>query len=154
MNTRHVLTLAAAAWLAAASACAIAQQPGTVKPLRGDVPIEATSNADSFRTERDRLPIARDFVQQPPLIPHTIQGYNITRNYNKCMDCHSWSRYQEAGATKVSIAHFKDSEGRELSNISPRRYFCTQCHVPQTEAKPIVANEFQPAKGLRDVKVK
>ena len=44
-------------------------------------------------------------------------------------------RYKESGATKVSITHFKDRDGRELSNISPRRYFCTQCHVPQTNAK-------------------
>jgi cytochrome c-type protein NapB len=151
MNTRHLFRLAAAAWLAAASTYAIAQQPG--KP-RGDIPIEATSNVDSFRTERDRQPIPRDFVQQPPLIPHTVQGYNITKNYNKCMDCHSWARYQEEGATKVSIAHFKDAEGRELSNISPRRYFCTQCHVPQTEARPLVANEFQPVRGLRGPQAK
>ena len=75
-------------------------------------------------------------VQQPPLIPHTINGYQITRNFNKCMDCHAFQKAKAAGATKVSVTHFKTREGGELDNISPRRYFCTQCHVPQTDAKP------------------
>lgn len=117
--------------------------------LRG-VPIQGPeAESDNFRNERDQPPLPRDFVQQPPLIPHTIKGYNITANFNKCMDCHAWSRTRETGATKVSVTHFKTREGNELSNISPRRYFCTQCHVPQTDAKPLVANSFQPARGMR-----
>lgn len=116
---------------------------------RGDVPIEATSSVDMFRVERDREPLPRDFVQQPPLIPHTIKGYTVTMNFNKCMDCHSWSRYKETKATKVSLTHFKDREGTELANISPRRYFCMQCHVPQYDAPPLVENQFRPAAALR-----
>ena len=116
---------------------------------RGDVPIEATSKVDMFRIERDRDPIPREFVQQPPLIPHTVKGYNITQNFNKCMDCHAWSRYKETGATKVSLTHFKDREGTELANISPRRYFCMQCHVVQYDAKPLVENTYKPVTGVR-----
>jgi cytochrome c-type protein NapB len=26
--------------------------------------------------------------------------------------------------------------------VSPRRYFCTQCHVVQTDAKPLVGSDF------------
>lgn len=151
MKPRQLITLAAAAWLAAVSVCATAQQD-TIrgKPVRDrNTSVEATSDADSLRPQRDRPPIPRDFVQQPPLIPHSIRGYNITQNFNNCMDCHSWSRYQETGATKISITHFKDRDGRELSNISPRRYFCTGCHVSQTDAKPLVENQFKPATGLR-----
>ncbi|MCC7487216.1 MAG: nitrate reductase cytochrome c-type subunit [Burkholderiales bacterium] len=150
MKPRHLAALAAAACLAAAPIGAAAQDTPGKKPARdANTSIEATSNADSLRTERDRPPIPRDFVQQPPLIPHTTRGYAITQNFNKCMDCHSWSRYQETGATKISLTHFKDRDGRELSNVSPRRYFCTSCHVPQTDAKPLVANQFKPATGLR-----
>ncbi|NSL53422.1 nitrate reductase cytochrome c-type subunit [Uliginosibacterium aquaticum] len=117
--------------------------------MRG-VPIDGPEAAsDNFRNERDQPPLPRDFVQQPPLIPHTVKGYNITKNFNKCMDCHAWNRTKDTGATKVSVTHFKTREGTELSNISPRRYFCTQCHVPQTDAKPLVANKFQPAAGMR-----
>ena len=83
------------------------------------------------------------------MIPHKIDGYSITTNFNKCMDCHSWTRYRETGATKVSLTHFKDRDGKELSNISPRRYFCNQCHVPQFDAKPLVENTFKKAEGLR-----
>ncbi|MCC6533769.1 MAG: nitrate reductase cytochrome c-type subunit [Burkholderiales bacterium] len=119
-----------------------------LKSLR-DTPIEATSRADSFRNLRDREPFARDFVHQPPLIPHAVRGYNVTVNFNKCMDCHSWSKAKEAGATKVSLTHFKDRDGRDLSNISPRRYFCLQCHVPQTDAQPLVSNTFKPVDALQ-----
>ena len=29
-----------------------------------------------------------------------------------------------------------------LADVSPRRYFCTQCHVEQTDAQPLVENTF------------
>ena len=117
--------------------------------LRGGVPIQDTIAIAPARQERDTRPIDRDFVQQPPLIPHKVEGYEVSINFNKCMDCHAWSRYKESGATKVSLTHFKDRDGGELSNISPRRFFCQQCHVPQVDAKPLVANKFKPAEGIR-----
>ena len=123
--------------------------PSAVQSLRGrDVSAQDT-DPGNYKQERDRAPIPRDYVQQPPLIPHVTDGYQITANFNKCMDCHSWTRYKETGATKVSLTHFKTRDGQELSNISPRRYFCTQCHVPQTDAKPLVPNTFKKAEGLR-----
>ena len=125
--------------------------PETVKALRS-TPVAAADQGgegDAFRNERDHAALPRDFVQQPPLIPHTIRGYDITVNFNKCMDCHAWSRARETGATKVSLTHFRDRDGNELPNVSPRRYFCMQCHVPQTDAKPLVGNTFRPAVGLR-----
>lgn len=121
----------------------------TVQSLRGRDVAAPEPEAGNYKQERDRPPIPRDFVQQPPLIPHVTENYQITANFNKCMDCHSWTRYKEAGATKVSLTHFKTRDGQELSNISPRRYFCTQCHVPQTDARPLVGNTFKKAEGLR-----
>lgn len=147
MKNSRLMTLALAASLLVFSSAGMGQ--GTTKSLRGDTPVEATSNAEMFKIERDRSPIPRDYVQQPPLIPHTTKGYTITANFNKCMDCHAWSRYKDSGATKVSLTHFKDRDGRELANISPRRYFCTQCHVPQYDAKPLVSNVFKPVDELR-----
>ena len=105
-------------------------------------------------SERDREPYPRDFVQQPPLIPHRITGYTITAEFNRCMECHAWSRAPDTGATKVSQSHFKDRDGRELSNISPRRYFCLQCHVSQTEAPPLVKNTFQPLPAVKQAPAK
>lgn len=127
---------------------ATAETP-VVQSLRGRDVSAVEPDAGNYKQERDRPPIPRDYVQQPPLIPHVTENYQITANFNKCMDCHSWTRYKEAGATKVSLTHFKTRDGQELSNISPRRYFCTQCHVPQTDAKPLVGNNFKKAEGLR-----
>lgn len=123
--------------------------PVKIQGLRGGTPINQDNAPNGFKQERDHGPADRDFVQQPPLVPHTIQGYQITANYNKCMDCHAWQKTKASGATKVSVTHFRTREGQELDNISPRRYFCTQCHVPQTDAKPLVDNTFQRARGLQ-----
>ncbi len=117
--------------------------------LRGGTPLNQDNPPNNYRQERDHPVGERDFVQMPPLIPHGISGYQITKNFNKCMDCHAWQKTKESKATKVSVTHFRTREGPELDNISPRRYFCTQCHVPQTDAKPLVGNSFQRAKGLR-----
>jgi cytochrome c-type protein NapB len=126
-----------------------ATAPIKLQGLRGGTPVNQDNAPGGHKQERDHGPADRDFVQQPPLIPHTTSGYQITRNYNKCMDCHAWQKTKESGATKVSVTHFRTREGQELDNISPRRYFCTQCHVPQTDAKPLVGNTFQRARGLQ-----
>jgi cytochrome c-type protein NapB len=117
--------------------------------LRDGTPVNQDNPPTASQQERDHAVSDRDFVQQPPLIPHTTQGYQITKNFNKCMDCHAWQKTKESKATKVSVTHFRNREGQELDNISPRRYFCTQCHVPQTDAKPLVNNTFQRARGLQ-----
>lgn len=120
-----------------------------VKTLRG-VGVEASEpESEGIRYGRDTPPLPRDFVQQPPLIPHTIEGYTITINFNKCMDCHAWSRAKESGATKISMTHFRARDGQELSSVSPQRYFCNQCHVPQSDAGALVGNTFKPGSGMR-----
>ena len=111
----------------------------------GNISIEGNSKVDMFRPEKDMESIPRNFQKQPPLIPHGVKGYNITQNFNKCMDCHSKERAEETGATKVAKSHYLDREDKKLGNISPRRYFCMQCHVPQFDAKPLVENTYKPA---------
>ncbi|PKO94559.1 MAG: histidine kinase [Betaproteobacteria bacterium HGW-Betaproteobacteria-10] len=112
---------------------------------RGDVSIDQLSKVDMFRPERDQQTIPRNFQKQPPLIPHSIKGYVITQNFNKCMDCHSKERAEETGATRVAKSHYLDRDDKKSANISPRRYFCHQCHVPQFDAKPLVENTYKPA---------
>lgn len=126
-----------------------ASGPVQLKSLREGAPITEEVAPRVFHQERDHPPSDRDFVQQPPLIPHTIDGYQITKNFNKCMDCHAWQKTKQSGAPKVSVTHFKTRDGHELDNISPRRYFCNQCHVPQTDAKPLVESTYERARGLR-----
>lgn len=146
--TRFV-TAALAASLLALAGPASAADPVALKGLRNGTPLNSDNAPAASHQERDHLPAQRDYVQQPPLIPHTTSGYQITKNFNKCMDCHGWSRSVTAQAPKVGVTHFRTREGMELDNISPRRYFCTQCHVPQTDAKPLVENTFQRARGLQ-----
>jgi cytochrome c-type protein NapB len=113
--------------------------------LRGATDLDEMSNeVINKRWQSDREPMSRDYVQQPPMVPHTINGYTINRNFNKCLTCHSWANYRKAAATKVSQTHFEDRDGGVLANISARRYFCTQCHVPQVDTKPLVENTFEP----------
>ena len=123
---------------------------GGLESLRGDKDLENTLNApDLKRQSGDRVPIPRNYVQQPPLIPHKIMGYKINLRSNRCLLCHSWKNAAISGATKISITHFKDRDGNELSDVSPRRYFCTQCHVPQVNAIPLVKNQFKPVDALK-----
>lgn len=111
----------------------------------GVVSIQKNSKANLYSPERDTTGIPRNYDKQPPLIPHSVMGYEITQNFNKCMDCHSKDRAKETGARKVGDSHYLTREGAQLGNISPRRYFCMQCHVPQFDAKPLVENTFKPA---------
>ena len=120
-----------------------------VKSLRGNVELDDEAVTPMIkRWEPDQEAIARDYVQQPPLIPHDIEGYKINQNSNKCLSCHSWANYREAGATKISQTHFADRDENVLANVAPRRYFCTQCHVAQRDAKPLVDNTFEPVKAM------
>jgi len=130
-----------------ASGISIAEQ---VSSLRGANPLDENSRSPAImKLQNDREPIERDYVQQPPLIPHKIKGYKINKKFNKCLTCHSWANYKDAGATKISQTHFSDRENHVLANIAPRRYFCTQCHVPQVNTKPLVENTFTPITTIK-----
>lgn len=120
-----------------------------VESLRGkDITNDSTETVIK-RWQPDREPIQRDYVQQPPLVPHSVEGYKINLKFNKCLTCHSWANYKEAGATKISQTHFEDRSGDVHANIAARRYFCNQCHVPQVDAPPLVENTFKPLKAIK-----
>ncbi len=85
----------------------------------------------------------RSYAMQPPTIPHKTDNYQVDRFANKCMTCHSRTRAPETQATPISINHYQDRDGNFLADVSPRRYFCEQCHVVQMETEPIVKNRFR-----------
>jgi cytochrome c-type protein NapB len=121
-----------------------------IQSLRDDrLPNEPSETPIWKRLPPDHNSLPRSYVQQPPMIPHKTEGYKITLKYNKCLTCHSWANYREANATKVSQTHFKDRDGNDLANIAPLRYFCTQCHATQVDAKPLVENTFEPVQSLQ-----
>lgn len=122
---------------------------GGVSSLRGATNLDVVPGSDNLkRVPRDREPFERDYLHQPPLIPHKIRGYHIDTKSNKCLSCHSWKNYKKTGATKISMTHFETRDGQTLSDVSPRRYFCNQCHVPQADAKPLVDNNFKSVDAL------
>jgi nitrate reductase (cytochrome), electron transfer subunit len=122
---------------------------GGLESLRGISELNVTRGADKHkRVIKDREPLQRNYVHQPPIIPHQVRGYKVNLNANKCLSCHGWKYARETGATKVSPTHFETRDGMTLSDISPRRYFCMQCHVPQVDGKPLVKNEFKPVDSL------
>lgn len=91
----------------------------------------------------------RAYRQQPPLIPHKVDGYQVTPTNNACMNCHDWPANNKYKAPKVSETHYVDRQGVRLDKIAGTRYFCQQCHVPQADARPLVGNTFQNATEVR-----
>ena len=117
--------------------------PGTGSGLRGPTPLDKEGAPPLMpKMVNDDVRRGRAFAMQPPLIPHQIENYQIDKNFNRCMACHGRERVAESQAPMVSVTHFMDRDNQFRSEISPRRYFCTLCHVPQMEVKPPVDNTF------------
>lgn len=128
----------------------LSQEQETVYSLRDNTALDDLSNEPVIKKwQEDIQPLARAYVQQPPLIPHSIDKYKINLNNNQCLNCHSWANYQKNQATKISQTHFKNRDGIELADISASRYFCPQCHVPQVEAQPLVENTFKSVRSIQ-----
>lgn len=98
------------------------------------------------KTPGEQERIARTFEEQPPLVPHKVDGMKLDFKTNKCLECHDRPFYKEEGAPKIGDSHYKDRNGKPLDKISMARYNCNQCHVPQVNAPPLVANVFKSAK--------
>ncbi|MDX1512147.1 MAG: nitrate reductase cytochrome c-type subunit [Gammaproteobacteria bacterium] len=116
----------------------------SIDAMRGDVPI-TDEGAPPRMPQVENLDIkrGRNYPMQPPTIPHKIDGYQVDLNSNRCLSCHHRRRTEESQAPMVSVTHYMDRDGNFLAEVSPRRYFCNQCHVPQTDAKPLVENTFR-----------
>jgi len=108
---------------------------GTLTQDQPAPPLAADENKDIRRE--------RNYPEQPPTIPHTIAGYRIDTNSNKCLSCHSRANSARVQAPMISITHYMDRDGQPLAAVAPRRYFCVQCHVPQKDVKPLVGNTFE-----------
>jgi cytochrome c-type protein NapB len=136
---------ALAALLLLPAAIAWAQAPGKpVDAMRGPVPIpEPTQPPRLTNSVNDDVRLPRNYAMQPPVIPHRVDGYQVDRNFNKCLDCHAPSKTLFSGAVPVSRTHYLDRDGKVLDHVSTRRYFCQQCHVSQEPVKPLVGNTFK-----------
>ena len=125
-----------------AVAAALAEEPYSA--LRGETPLTEEGPAPRMMPERNTdLREVRNYPEQPPVIPHEPDGYIIDARSNKCLSCHSRANAPRSQAPMISITHYMDRDGQALAAVSPRRYFCNQCHVSQTDVKPLVENRFR-----------
>jgi nitrate reductase (cytochrome), electron transfer subunit len=116
---------------------------GVVHAMRGATPLDREATPPPMpKVINDDIRKGRAFAMQPPVIPHQIDSYQIDKNFNKCMTCHARERTAESQAPMVSVTHYMDRDNQFRAEISPRRYFCNQCHVPQLDVKPPVSNRF------------
>ena len=138
-----VLALALFAGLLTAGLVLAQNAPSVTLPLRGPTPLDEVAAAPRMTPQKNTAEKeTRNYPEQPPVIPHSIEGYQVDLNGNKCLTCHARARTGESKAPMLSITHFMDREGQFLASVSPRRFFCTQCHVPQYDAKAPIDNTF------------
>lgn len=116
----------------------------SLESLRGDRALDANANkADKHKVNSEEGGYERSFELQPPLIPHKVDKYRITLKNNGCMKCHSEKAYKKEKTKRVGDSHYIDRNGNTLKTLSTRRYFCTQCHVPQVKSDPLVENTYE-----------
>ncbi len=122
----------------------IAMADDGITTLREGTPLtEENSKPQPLENSEDGQRKQRSYPMQPPTIPHKITNYQLDLKANKCLSCHARQRIEESLAPMISVTHYMDRDGNFLAEVSPRRYFCTQCHVTQTKAKPLVDTTFQ-----------
>jgi cytochrome c-type protein NapB len=120
--------------------------------LRGPEPFTREIPAPPMQRQvTDDVRVMRNYPDQPPVIPHAIEGYAMDLNANKCMSCHARKFTEQSQAPMISVTHYQDRAGNTLGGLSPRRYVCVSCHVPQTSADPLVENIFTDMDALADL---
>ena len=137
---KTILTLAAAAAALTLTSGAWAAQ---IESLRGDDITKASSEPERRKLMQVEGGIKRSFKEQPPMIPHEVDKYEINIKTNGCFKCHTPETYEKEKAPVASESHFLDRDGKKLDHISSRRYFCTQCHAAQLTGEPLVKNLFE-----------
>jgi nitrate reductase (cytochrome), electron transfer subunit len=145
-QNRPGLSLAVALALALLAGSAAAQR----SPLRQSAYTEVPPAPPIAADIADDVRRMRNYPDQPPVIPHSIRDYRIDLAGNKCLTCHSRKFTEQSQAPMISITHYQDRDGNFLGAVAPRRYNCTACHVPQTNARPVVENTFRDVDALID----
>lgn len=142
--TRRARLFVVLALVALAGTAALAQMSTEiVPPLTGAAQPMENLPADPIpRWIVDDVRKMRAYPEQPPIIPHSIEGYQLSVNANRCMSCHKREFTEGSGAPMISVTHYMTREGQMLADVSPRRYFCTACHVPQADTAPLIGNTF------------
>jgi len=143
-------TLLALAVTVSVCSAGTAQRAQDAPRLTGNTPPTTPVPAPPVpRAVTDDVRRGRNYPEQPPVIPHAIEGYQITLRNNQCLTCHGRQFIEGSGAPMISVTHFMDRDGQVLADVTPRRYFCNACHVSQTDAQPLVRNTFRDALQMK-----
>ncbi len=135
--------------IAVLSAQANAQESGPVQSLRGVIEIDEINEAPPVAALKAGRRFDKAYRQQPPMIPHKIDKYQINVKVNQCLRCHDWPYNVQEGAPKISETHYTDRNGVALDKVTRSRWFCTQCHVNQRDVPMLVGNDFINAVNAR-----
>lgn len=88
--------------------------------------------------------IDRTFTEQPPLVPHSVQGYDISAAENACWECHNSDEFKGKKMPMVGKSHLiQSADAKAEPRLNMLRWQCDSCHVPQVAAKPLVGNDFK-----------
>jgi len=136
-----VATASLAGFAAAQSTPATAPETATVTSIRGVDPETQVTVNPVYHQEEGRK--NRNYRAQPPIIPHTIEKYQIDLHANECLACHDWKNAADRRAPTLSMTHYTSRDGVQTDTVAPRRWFCNQCHVPQVDAPALVDNIFK-----------
>jgi nitrate reductase cytochrome c-type subunit len=135
----------------------IATQNGRIKAVKGDpknpvnrglLCVKGYANAQiPYGADRLTQPLLpRVNPVGPPAIPHMIGGFlPITLGRNPCMGCHRTDQKIEGGPVPIPESHYIDyrnGPGQKQDAPVGARYYCLSCHVTQTDAPPLVKNQF------------
>lgn len=141
MKTTKTIALSALALGAMVAASLVSAD---IVSLRGDQDLAGDSTAIERKGELIASGgIERSWKLQPPVIPHKTNNDRFSLKENTCLNCHSTDTYKKEKAPKIGDSHFVDATGAVLTEMNMRRYFCSQCQVPQTDATPLVENLFE-----------
>ncbi|MEA3275548.1 MAG: nitrate reductase cytochrome c-type subunit [Pseudomonadota bacterium] len=114
-----------------------------VQSLRGADLEQMSAKPERMKLMTVEGGIERSYKEQPPMVPHEVDKYEVNLKLNGCMKCHSPETYEKEKSPVIGESHFLDRDGNKLDRLSSRRYFCNQCHAPQLDGQPLVENQFQ-----------
>jgi cytochrome c-type protein NapB len=145
---KKTFSIVLATLVASVIGCATTMAPA---PMRG-ADVSAPDRAPNIKEYSEKMPgvgqpnlIARTFVGQPPMVPHSIEKYvPMTLEENACMECHQTEEIRGQKIPQIGESHFsktlKTKAGKPALEMT--RFQCDSCHVPQVDAKELVDSRF------------
>jgi len=141
-NTKLMLAALGAAFATACATTQFAEPPRTLRgadAAAGDA--QFAQSAYLGKKPGMQEGYLRTYSTQPPLIPHAVENFDeVTLSENQCLECHGAENYVKKASPPVGEKHYVAGSRTQFAQ---GRYACVMCHVPQSDARPLVENLFQ-----------